>query len=177
MAFVPDDARTPKTAYADATRTVEAALSAAAQAQWNGNYPDLHRQRRALIELRRTVPNDRLDPASQVVRDLITTYAAVLEELSRRNTYERQSALPQTLRDDLARLRPRAARIGLAVLTDDLRGFRVGRVRDATEQPRPARPAPARRAAPPAAAPTTPAGSDDGSAPPRRRRRRRPVRP
>jgi hypothetical protein len=175
MAVVPDDPRTPKTVYADATRTVEAALSSAAQAQWNGNYPDLHRERRALIDLRRTVPNDRLDPASQVVRDLITTYASVLEELSRRNTYERQSALPETLRDDLARLRPRAARIGLAVLTDDLRGFRVGRVRDATEQPRPGQPAPARRSTPPAA-PTTPAGSGDGSQAPRRRRRR-PVRP
>jgi hypothetical protein len=153
--------KSPKQSYAEATRIVEAALAEAARAQWAGDFPDLHRARRTLIELRRSVPNDRLDPANQVVRDLLTVYATVLEEQGQRNAYERDQALSAELRAELERLRPRAARHGLPVLADDLRGFRVGRERPV------APPAPRARPARPA-----PAAAASGAAKPKRRRRR-----
>jgi hypothetical protein len=165
-------AQTPNQTYDSAIRLVEQSLQDAAQAQWQGHYPDLHRPRRALIELRRGVPNDRLDPVGQVVRDLLTAYAAALEELGTRNAYERDAALSEQLRSELERLRPRAARHGLAVLRDDLRGFAVTGVRPAA--PRAAsRPAPAATAGD-AAGPAPPAAA--ANAPRRRRRRRSRVR-
>jgi hypothetical protein len=144
--------RSPKQVYGAMTDVLERALAEAARAQWAGQQADLHRARRALIDARREVPNDRSDPVAQIVRDLLTAYAAVLDEQSRRTSYERDAALSAELRDELARLRPRAARQGLPVLTDDLRGFRMGRGADS---PRPRRPVeerpPAPQAKPPAA--------------------------
>ncbi len=138
-----------KQVYSDAIALVERALNDAGRAQFEARFPDLHRERRQLIELRRAVPNDRLEPSNQVVRDLLTTYAAVLEEQSRRNAYERDSAISDELKAELERLRPRAARQALPVLADDLRGFRLGRGADG------ARP-PARTARPRARSPRSP---------------------
>ena len=84
-----DSARNPREIYAAAVDVVEKALDAAARAQWDGRFPDTHRDRRALIELRREVPNDRLDPQGQVIRDLLTCYADVLEDQQNRSAYER----------------------------------------------------------------------------------------
>ena len=158
-----DEVRTPKQVYAEAIAIVEQALGDAARLQWNGQKPDLHRERRTLIELRRTVPNDRLDPCAQVVRDLLTTYATLLDEQTARDTYERERAVSTELKLELERLRPRAARQGLPVLADDLRGFKLGRAHGAS--------APARQAAPPAAAPDRTAA--DPARPKRRRHRSR----
>ena len=146
---------------------IEQALADAARTQWAGQQADVNRARRTLIEARREVPNDRADPLAQVVRDLLTVYAAVLDEQARKTTYERNAAVSDELKTELARLRPRAARQGVPVMSDDLRGFRLGRGADAS-RPAPV-PAPARPAAkPPAAA----AGTQ-----PSRRRRRRSARP
>jgi hypothetical protein len=157
-----------KQVYSEARTVVERALDAAGRSQFEGRYPDLHRDRRQLIDLRRSVANDRLDATNQVVRDLLTTYASVLEEQGGRNTFEREGAISADLKAELARLRPRAARQGLPVLADDLRGFKLGR---AAEPARPSRPAPRAAAAAPAAAPAA-AGT-----PRRRRRSRRPGSP
>ncbi len=162
--------------YRQVQTTVEDALTAATQAQWEGRNPDLHRERRALIELRHRIPNDRADVKGQVMRDLITTYAAVLEEQQGRDRYERGAAVGESLAADLARLRTRAGRFGIAVLTDDLKGFKV--VRSGPPADRPARPAPAGQGRPPARGATgvrtqtAPAGASDGGG--RRRRRPRP---
>ena len=154
-----------KRVYTEAVVIVERSLAEAARAQWAGQRPDLHRDRRALIELRRSVPNDRLEPCNQVVRDLLTAYAAVLDEQSTRDTYERDVALSDDMKGELERLRPRAARQGLAVLTNDLRGFKTGR---APSAPAPAQRGPSSRPAPaPGAAPAA-----DATARPRRRRSR-----
>jgi hypothetical protein len=148
---VTDEARTPRQIYASAVEVVERALDAAAREQWDGRFPDTHRERRALIDLRREVPNDRLDPLGQVIRDLLTCYAGVLEEQQGRNTYERSAvALSDELRTELGRLRPRAARQGLPVLTDDLKAFRAGGGSDRGQRRRP-EPPPAKAAAPAAA--------------------------
>jgi hypothetical protein len=152
-----------KQVYSEARTVVERALDAAGRSQFEGRYPDLHRERRQLIDLRRTVANDRLDATNQVVRDLLTTYASVLEEQGGRNTFEREGAISDDLKTELGRLRPRAARQGLPVLADDLRGFKLGRPADPARAPRPA---PRAAAAAPAAAPAA-AGT------PRRRRRSR----
>ncbi len=152
-----------KQVYSEARTVVERALDAAGRTQFEGRYPDLHRDRRQLIELRRSVPNDRLDATNQVVRDLLTTYASVLEEQGDRNTFERDGAISDELKAELARLRPRAARQGIPVLADDLRGFKLGRPVDPVRAPRPAPRAAAAPAAQPAAAGT----------PKRRRRSRR----
>jgi hypothetical protein len=136
-----------KQVYAEARTVVERALDTAGRAQFEGRYPDVHRDRRQLIELRRSVPNDRLDPTNQIVRDLLTTYASVLEEQGSKNAFERDTAISGELKTELERLRPRAARQGLPVLADDLRSFKMGR---AAPAPRPQRP---QRAATPAAAP------------------------
>ena len=80
-----------KQVYAEARTVVERALDAAGRSQFEGRYPDLHRERRQLIELRRSVANDRLDATNQIVRDLLTTYASVLEEQGARNTFERDT--------------------------------------------------------------------------------------
>jgi hypothetical protein len=165
-----------KQVYAQARTVVEQALDAAGRAQFEGRYPDVHRDRRQLIELRRSVPNDRLDATNQVVRDLLTTYASVLDEQGGRNVFERDTAISPELKAELERLRPRAARQGLPVLADDLRSFRLGRAEPA---PRPQRPA---RAAAPAAAGSgdrehapaaAGAGTPAGAGRPRRRRRSR----
>ena len=97
------------------------------------------------------------------MRDLLTTYASVLEEQGERNTFERDNAISDELKAELVRLRPRAARQGLPVLADDLRGFKLGRAADTA---RPQRSAPRTAAAAPAPAPAA-AGT------PRRRRRSR----
>jgi hypothetical protein len=138
---------TAKKVYSEAIALVERALDDAGRAQFESRFPELHRERRQLIELRRGVPNDRLDPANQVVRDLLTTYASVLEEQSQRNAYGRESAISDELKGELERLRPRAARQGLPVLADDLRGFRLGRRIEPSPSPagRAARPRPRRR--------------------------------
>jgi hypothetical protein len=161
-----------KQAYAEARTVVERALDAAGRAQFEGRYPDVHRDRRQLIELRRSVPNDRLDATNQVVRDLLTTYATVLEEQGARNTFERDTAISPELKAELERLRPRAARQGLPVLADDLRSFKLGR---AAPAPRPDRP---ERTAAPAAAQAggrdqAASGAAAGTGRPRRRRRSR----
>jgi hypothetical protein len=159
-----------KRVYAEAVVLVERSLAEAARSQWAGQRPDLHRDRRALIELRRSVPNDRLEPCNQVVRDLLTAYAAVLDEQAARDSYEREVALSEEMKDELERLRPRAARQGLAVLTNDLRGFKAGRV---------APPAPSSRGDAPRGGATRPASTPapspaaDGAGQPRRRRRSR----
>jgi hypothetical protein len=124
-----------KQVYSEARTVVERALDAAGRTQFEGRYPDLHRDRRRLIELRRSVANDRLDATNQVVRDLLTTYATVLEEQGARNTFERDNAISAELKAELARLRPRAARQGIPVLADDLRGFKVGRAADPARAP------------------------------------------
>jgi hypothetical protein len=129
---------------------MEAALADAARAQWAGQRPDLHVYRRALIDARRRVPNDRLDPVAQVIRDLLTTYAAVLDELSQSDTYQRSAALSAGLTADLQRLRPRAARHGLPVL-DDRFTFSSGGGRPAVPRATPAPRAP--RTPTPAAGP------------------------
>ena len=85
------------------------------------------------------------------MRDLLTTYASVLEEQGARNTFEREGAISDDLKAELGRLRPRAARQGLPVLADDLRGFKLGRPADPARSPRPAP-----RAAPAAPAPLPP---------------------
>jgi hypothetical protein len=164
-------------AYADGVRVVEEALAEAARAQWDGRRADLHRQRRRLIELRRGVPNDKLDPEAQVVRDLLTTYATVLEEAAQRTEYRRGLDLGQETRAELERLRRRAARVGLQVLDEQSGEFRAVRrePRPARppREPRPQRPARPRPAAGGAPAPA-PGGEAEGGAPRRRRRRRRP---
>src|ERR1051325_9300934 len=101
--------RTPRDIYADGMTVVERALAEAARAQWAGERPDIHRDRRRLIELRREVPNDREDPLGQAVRHLLTTYVSILDEQADRDRYERGLALSEELRAELARLRPRAA--------------------------------------------------------------------
>jgi len=162
-----------KQVYAEARTVVERALDAAGRAQFEGRYPDVHRDRRQLIELRRSVPNDRLDPTNQIVRDLLTTYASVREEQGAKNAFERDTAISGELKTELERLRPRAARQGLPVLADDLRSFKMGR---AAPAPRPQRP---ERAATPAAAPAAGgehaagSGASAGTGRPRRRRRSR----
>ncbi len=165
-----------KQVYAEARTVVERALDAAGRAQFEGRYPDVHRERRQLIDLRRSVPNDREDAANQVVRDLLTTYASVLEEQGDRNTFERDGAISDELKAELERLRPRAARQGLPVLADDLRAFRMGRAPSASGAK------PARAAAPAAAGSRAPAGAGGGeregaaaagAGRPRRRRRSR----
>ncbi len=163
MAEQPSE-RTPTTVYRDAVETMERALAEAARAQWAGQRPDLHVFRRALIDARRAVPNDRLDPVAQVVRDLLTAYAAVLDDLAQSDTYRRADALTPVVRADLERLRPRAARHRLPVL-DDRFGFTVGARRPASDgATAPRRPRPADTAGAPAAA---------GTGRPRRRRRPR----
>ena len=160
-----------KQVYAEGRPVVERALDTAGRAQFEGRYPDVHRDRRQLIELRRSVPNDRLDPTNQIVRDLLTTYASVLEEQGSKNAFERDTAISGELKTELERLRPRAARQGLPVLADDLRSFKMGR---AAPAPRPQRP---QRAATPAAAPAgehaAGSGASAGTGRPRRRRRSR----
>lgn len=151
--------RSPKDVYRDAVRTMEGALAEAARAQWAGQKPDLRVERRALIDARRVVPNDRLDPVAQVIRDLLTTYVAVLDELALSDTYQRSAALSPALSADLERLRPRAARNNLPVL-DDRFTFSSGGGRSAVSRGTPT-PRPARGPAPTAA----PAGGK-----PRRRR-------
>lgn len=131
--------------YTEAVRVTEAALQGAVRAQWAGERADLHRDRKTLIELRHAVPNDKSDALAQVVRDLLTTYAAVLAEQSGKDHYERSTALSADLAGELARLRPRAARHALPVLTDDLREFKVG----GGQRPRPAQTRPARAETPP----------------------------
>ena len=164
--------------YAQAVVIVERSLADAARSQWAGLRPDLHRDRRALIELRRSVPNDRLDPCNQVIRDLLTAYAALLDEQATRDSYERDVAVSEEMKAELERLRPRAARQGLAVLSADLRGFKVSRLREASTTPRPPRPAgrPGGRPASAASATATPPG--DAPAPagdaPKKKRRHRP---
>jgi hypothetical protein len=161
---VSDEVRNPREIYAAAVDVVEKALDTAARAQWDGRFPDTHRERRALIELRREVPNDRLDPQSQVIRDLLTCYADVLTDQQTRATYERgPDALSEELRNELGRLRPRAARHGLPVLTDDLKAFRAARAPD--RRPRPEAPRPA--------APPRPAAAAEPAKRRRRRSRRR----
>ena len=152
-----------KQVYSEARTVVERALDAAGRSQFEGRYPDLHRDRRQLIDLRRSVANDRLDATNQVVRDLLTTYASVLEEQGARNTFEREGAISDDLKAELGRLRPRAARQGLPVLADDLRGFKLGRPADPARSPRPA----------PRAAPAAPAAPAAAGTPRRRRRSRR----
>jgi hypothetical protein len=159
-----------KQVYSEARTVVERALDAAGRAQFEGRFPDLHRDRRQLIELRRSVANDRLDATNQIVRDLLTTYAAVLEQQGERNTFERDNAISDELKAELVRLRPRAARQGLPVLADDLRGFKLGRAADTARAPRPA----ARKAAPAPAPAPAPAAA---GTPRRRRRSRRPGSP
>jgi hypothetical protein len=161
---VPDAAatRSPKDVYRDAVHRMEEALAEAARAQWAGQRPDLHVHRRALIDARRTVPNDRLDPVAQVIRDLLTTYAAVLDELAASDTYQRSGALSPGLQADLERLRSRAARHSLPVLDDRFR-FSTGSSRAVAA----ARATPAAR---PARAPAPAAAPASGKA----RRRRRP---
>jgi hypothetical protein len=158
-----------KQVYSEARTVVERALDAAGRTQFEGRYPDLHRDRRQLIELRRSVANDRLDATNQVVRDLLTTYASVLEEQGGRNTFERDNAISAELKAELARLRPRAARQGIPVLADDLRGFKLGRAADTARTPRPA----PRAAGAPAAAASPAAASATAGTPRRRRRSRR----
>jgi hypothetical protein len=139
---VTEQTRTPREIYAAAIELMEKALANAARAQWDGQFPDTHRDRRAMIDLRREVPNDRLDPQNQVIRDLLTAYADVLEDQQRRSVYERSAvAVTDELRAELGRLRPRAARHGLPVLTDDLKAFRAGRASDSGPRPSPAPPA------------------------------------
>jgi hypothetical protein len=161
-------------AYAEAVRTVEEALAEAARAQWDGRRGDLHRQRRRLIELRRGVPNDKLDPEAQIVRDLLTAYATVLDEAAQRTEYRRGLELTQETRAELDRLRRRAGRVGLRVLDEGSGEFRaVRRVEERPARPpradRPKRPRPAAAASPPPAA----AGQGDDGQPRKRRRRRR----
>jgi hypothetical protein len=74
------------------------------------------------------------------------------------------------MKAELDRLRPRAARQGLAVLSGDLRGFKVPAARPATPAagPRPAGRPPGRGAARPAPA----GGAAAGEAPKKKRRRR-----
>ncbi len=95
--------------------------------------------RRALIEARRSVPNDRLDPVAQVVRDLLTAYVAVLDEQAQHDVYRREGSLSPTLQAELDRLRRRAARLGLPVLDERLE-FRRGAARDARPSARPSPP-------------------------------------
>ncbi len=166
------------TAYAEGVRTVEEALAEAARSQWDGRRADLHRQRRRLIELRRGVPNDKLDPEAQVVRDLLTTYATVLDEAAQRTEYRRGLDLAQETRADLERLRRRPARVGLRFLDEQPGEFRAVRRETGPARPprdpRPPRPARPRGAASgPPAAPAAAEGQADG-APKKRRRRRRP---
>lgn len=155
-----------KDVYAQAVVILERSLADAARSQWAGQRPDLHRDRRALIELRRSVPNDRLDPCNQVIRDLLTAYATLLDEQASRDSYERDVALSEEMKSELDRLRPRAARQGLPVVSADLRGFKVSRPREPSPVP----------AARPAARPAPAAGS--GSAAPgaaaKKKRRHRP---
>jgi hypothetical protein len=158
-----------KQIYSEARTVVERALDVAGRTQFEGRYPDLHRDRRQLIELRRSVANDRLDATNQVVRDLLTAYAGVLSEQGARNTFEREGAISDELKAELGRLRPRAARQGLPVLADDLRGFKLGRPADPARAPRPT---------PRAAAAAAPAAAPAAAGTPRRRRRsRRPGSP
>ena len=159
-----------KQVYGQARTVVERALDAAGRAQFEGRYPDVHRDRRQLIELRRSVPNDRLDPTNQIVRDLLTTYATVLEEQGSKNAFERDTAISDDLKTELERLRPRAARQGLPVLADDLRSFKMGRAAPAPRPERPRTPAPA---AAPAGGRESGAGASAGTGRPRRRRRSR----
>ena len=163
--------------YAEAQTVVERALDAAGRAQFEGRYPDVHRDRRQLIDLRRSVPNDRQDAMNQIVRDLLTTYASVLEEQGERNTFERDGAISDELKAELERLRPRAARQGLPVLADDLRAFKLGRAPSASaaKPARTAAPAGARSgaAAGASAAPATGGDAAGGGRPRRRRRSRR----
>src|SRR3954470_10245539 len=161
-----------KQVYAEAQTVVERALDAAGRAQFEGRYPDVHRERRQLIDLRRSVPNDRQDATNQIVRDLLTTYASVLEEQGDRNAFERDGAISDELKAELERLRARAARQGLPVLADDLRAFRMGRARSAagTKPPRAAAPAPARSGA---GGGERDAAAAAGAGRPRRRRRSR----
>jgi len=176
------------TAYADGVTTVEEALAEAARAQWDGRRSDLHRQRRRLIELRRGVPNDKADPEAQVVRDLLTVYATVLDEVAEREEYRRGLDLTGETRAELDRLRRRAGRVGLRVLDEGSGEFRQPRREERPARPprddapaRPARPArPATRGAPrnaaPAsgtAAPAGPPAADGADGQPRKRRRRR----
>jgi len=172
-----------KQVYAEARTVVERALDAAGRAQFEGRYPDVHRERRQLIDLRRSVPNDRQDATAQIVRDLLTTYATVLEEQGDRNTFERDGAISDELKAELERLRPRAARQGLPVLADDLRAFKLGRAPSSSAQ-KPARPAaaPAGARGGTGAAAAAGAGGGDregaaaagaGAGRPRRRRRSR----
>ncbi len=124
-----------KDVYAQAVVILERSLADAARSQWAGQRPDLHRDRRALIELRRSVPNDRLDPCNQVIRDLLTAYATLLDEQASRDSYERDVALSEEMKSELDRLRPRAARQGLPVVSADLRGFKVSRPREPSPVP------------------------------------------
>ena len=171
-----------KQVYGEARTVVEQALDAAGRAQFEGRYPDVHRERRQLIELRRSVPNDRLDATNQIVRDLLTTYASVLEEQGARNVFERDTAISPELKVELERLRPRAARQGLPVLADDLRSFKLGRAAPTPRPTRPAAPAPAGAGRDQAAAgagagrdqaPAAGSGASAGAGRPRRRRRSR----
>src|SRR4051794_29715980 len=161
-----------KQVYAEAQTVVERALDAAGRAQFEGRYPDVHRDRRQLIDLRRSVPNDRQDAMNQIVRDLLTTYASVLEEQGERNTFERDGAISDELKAELERLRPRAARQGLPVLADDLRAFKLGRAPSASaaKPSRTAAPAGARSGAA-AGASAAPATGGDAAAGGRPRRR------
>lgn len=173
------------TAYAEGVTIVEEALAEAARSQWDGKRSDLHRQRRRLIELRRGVPNDKADPEAQVVRDLLTVYATVLDEVAERQEYRRGLDLTSETRAELDRLRRRAGRVGLRVLDEGSGEFRQPRREErpaarpprGDAPPRPARPArPAPRSAAPAngaAAPATAPAAEGADGQPRKRRRRR----
>jgi hypothetical protein len=160
----------PQTVYRSAQTIVEEALADIARVLWAGDRPDGGRPRRALIALRHEVPNDKSEPATQVVRDLITLYADLIVAAASRDSYHRGVPVTGEQAAELERVRPRAARLNLPVL-DPLTGeFSLGRGGEARRERRPSAPA---RADAPAAGPP-PAEGGPVKRPHRRRRSRRP---
>ncbi len=135
----------PEAVYRTAQTLVEEALADIARVLWAGDRPDGGRPRRALIALRHEVPNDKAEPATQVVRDLITLYADLIVAAASRDSYHRGVPVTGEQAAELDRVRPRAARLGLPVL-DPLTGeFSLGRGGEARRDRRP--PAPAKAGA------------------------------
>lgn len=158
----------PKRVYRSAQTLVEETLAEIARVLWAGERPDGGRTRRALIALRHEVPNDKLEPATQVVRDLITLYADLVVAAASRDSYHRGVPVTGEQAAELDRVRPRAARLGLPVL-DPLTGeFSLGRGGEARRERRPAAPSKEGSEG------ESPSGGDGAKRPHRRRRSRRP---
>lgn len=157
----------PEAVYRSAQAVMEDALAEIARVLWAGDRPDGGKPRRALIALRHEVPNDKTEPANQVVRDLITVYADLIVAAASRDAYHRGVPVTGDQAAELERIRPRAARLGLPVLDHMSGEFSLGRGGAARRERRP----PA--ATKPEAAPDRPA-ADGPKRPHRRRRSRRP---